>query len=289
MELEAKHCYSAQSKHGEGPVWYDGALWWVDIIGSKLNRYQIGAAESVTYSLEFRPGAAVPCSDGNWLIGDEQGLSLLDPKSGTARSILRFLDDERVRMNDGKCDADGRFWVGSIHEDLKVGQASLYRFDGHDRLSVQLEAVTISNGLDWSEDGTLFYYIDTPRSKIEIFDFDRRWGQLSNRRTLVDIPVSEGYPDGMCIDREGHLWVALWEGSAVQRYHGQTGEVLARVELPVTQPSSCCFGGENLDQLFITTSQQGFSETDLAKEPLAGDLFAVVAGVRGYDTRKFVI
>lgn len=282
MEITAKHFYSARAKHGEGPVWHEGALWWVDIDGATLNSIHLRRRQVYSYALPKRPGAAVPVEDGSWLIADEDGLSILKPQERVVEDVLQLTGMEGLRINDGKCDLAGNFWFGSMHEDGALAGASLYRYGGDGTLTLQLGGLTISNGMAWSGDGGRFYFIDTPTSKVEIFDIDESSSTISNRRTLVEVPVSQGYPDGMCIDREGHLWVALWGGWAVQRYHSETGEVLARVELPVAQPSSCCFGGDDLNQLFITTSTQGLDDCQLQEQPLAGDLFVAELGVCGY-------
>jgi sugar lactone lactonase YvrE len=188
-------------------------------------------------------------------------------------------------MNDGKCDAQGRFWAGSMSEDEVTGAATLYRLDPDLTLTPVLRDVTISNGLAWSADGRTFFYADTPTQRVDAFTVTDE-GTLTDRRTVVRLPDGAGLPDGMCIDTEGALWVALWGGHAVRRY-APTGELLAVVEVDAAQVSSCCFGGPALDTLFITTSQEGMDGAARAADPNAGRLFAAAVGVTGTPAARF--
>jgi sugar lactone lactonase YvrE len=182
-------------------------------------------------------------------------------------------------MNEGGCDPDGRFYCGSMAYDQRAGAASLYRLDRDRSVHVVLTGVTVSNGLDWSPDGSLAYYNDTATRQVTVFDYDTESG-LTGRRVFAHV---DGRPDGLTVDADGGVWVALSGGGAVHRYSpgGQLEDV---VEVPARKVTACTFGGARLDELFITTSREGLEP---GEDPLAGSLFRVVPGMRGVPTREF--
>jgi sugar lactone lactonase YvrE len=192
---------------------------------------------------------------------------------------------DSVRFNDGACDPQGRFWAGTMSLDGRTGSASLYRLDTDLRVTRVLDGVSVSNGIGWSPDGATMYYVDTATDRIDAFDFDGVVGTPGRRRTFVELP-GPGSPDGLCVDADGAVWVALWGGWSVERYLPD-GTRDAVVELPVAQVSSCAFGGPELEQLFITTAWDGLSAADREAQPLAGALFRVEPGVRGLPTTPF--
>ena len=192
-------------------------------------------------------------------------------------------------MNDGKCDRRGRFWCGTC---VSLGQplepvCSLYRIEppSHSVTRV-LDGVTISNGLGWSPDGSLLYYIDSPSQRVEVFDFDVESGEISGRRTLLRIDERDGLPDGLAVDAEGCIWVALYGGGAVRRYRPD-GRLDGTIELPVTWVTSCAFGGPDLDRLYITSAMHKLDEEGLRREYLAGDLLVVRPGARGLPMQRY--
>ncbi len=268
---------------GEGPVWHAGQLIWIDIEGRKVH---VGDA---TIELPERVGCAWPCADGRHLIcGLESGLAFLDLASGHLEAIA---DPEpempTTRFNDGKCDPLGRFWAGTMDMEEKQALGSLYMFDPLGRLTRQWQGVTVSNGLAWDPDGTTLYYIDSPTREVAAFDYDAGRGTLSNRRTAIPIPVGEGFPDGMTIDSEGMLWIALWGGWGVVRYDPKTGERLGKIDLPIEKVTSCCFGGDALDELYITSASIGLDPGSIEVQPLAGAVFKVRTGVAGLPAIPF--
>jgi sugar lactone lactonase YvrE len=197
---------------------------------------------------------------------------------GKATPLTEDLADaKKIRMNDGKCDPAGRFWAGTMAYDETPEAGSLYVFEDGTARTV-LEKATVSNGLGWSLDHGTMYYIDTPTGRVDAFDYDEDSGAVSGRRPFVT--VEGGSPDGMTVDDEGHLWVALWKGGAVHRYD-PSGKLVATVRLPVTNVTSCCFGDPGGATLFITTSRQGLSNKQLSAEPDAGKIFCVRPGVTG--------
>ncbi len=183
-------------------------------------------------------------------------------------------------MNDGACDPDGRFYCGSMAYDAAPGRGALYRLDPDGTVSVVLTGATISNGLAWSPDGTLAYYIDSPTHRVDVFDYDRERG-LRGRRPFVSIPASAGLPDGLAVDAAGGLWVAMHGGSAVLHFRPD-GTAGGRVDLPVRDVTACTFGGPSLDRLYITTSRYSGDPS-----PLAGALFAADVGVPGLPALPF--
>jgi sugar lactone lactonase YvrE len=210
------------------------------------------------------------------IVGIQHGFALIEP-DGTLLTLPEVFTDPGMRMNEGGCDPQGRFYCGSMAYDETPGAGTLYRLDVDGAVSVVLSDLTISNGIIWSLDGTQVYYIDTPTHRIDIFDFDAAQGALVDRRPVVHIDPAAGSPDGMTIDADGGLWVALWGGRAVHRY-SPDGVLDSVIEVPASQVTACAFGGPDLDRLYITTSRRDISAVD---EPQAGALFSLVPGVRG--------
>jgi sugar lactone lactonase YvrE len=185
-------------------------------------------------------------------------------------------------MNDGKCDPAGRFWAGTQSDVPDERRGHLYRLDPGGSVSRVLDGVGVSNGLDWSGDGELFYFIDTADAGIDVFAFDVKTGELGTRRRLTDVAPKDGAPDGMTLDEEGGLWVAMFGGSSVRRYTSE-GALDAVIELPVTLVTSCTFGGPDFADLYVTTAAHRLTQP----EPLAGALFRIQPGVRGVPCRRF--
>jgi sugar lactone lactonase YvrE len=214
------------------------------------------------------------------VIGVARGFALEDP-DGTVRALPELWSDSGVRMNDGGCDPDGRFYCGSMAYDQSPGAASLYRLAADGTAEVVLERVTVSNGLEWSPDGARAYYNDTATGTVSVFDYDRAGG-LTNRRTFAELPGG-GRPDGLTVDAEGGVWTAVANGGAVYRYSPE-GILDEKLPVPASKVTACTFGGERLDQLFITTSQENIDTRD---DPLAGSVFRAEVGVKGRPVRLF--
>lgn len=214
------------------------------------------------------------------------GIALLS-EDGELRLISDVEADRPThRFNDGKCDAAGRFWAGTMRFDDVRGSATLYRVDPDHSVTPMVTGVGLSNGLGWSVDGTVMYYIDTLERSIDAFDFAPDTGGLSNRRRLVSLAPDDGYPDGMTVDRDGFLWVALYQGGAIRRY-SPAGELARTIDLPVSQPTSCAFGGPDLMDLYITTATQDLSKAQLEAEPLAGGVLRCRPGAQGRPENAF--
>ncbi|MFC7530022.1 SMP-30/gluconolactonase/LRE family protein [Actinoplanes sp. GCM10030250] len=267
--------------HGEGPVWYPGwgGLRFVDMLaGDVLSLRMDGSLErrhvgSVAAAVRPRRG-------GGAVIGVARGFALEDP-DGTVTALPELWSDPGLRMNEGGCDPDGRFYCGSMAYDQAAGAASLYRIAPDGSVEVVLEQVTVSNGLEWSPDGSRAYYNDTATLSISVFDYDTAGG-LTNRRTFAELPDG-GRPDGLTVDAEGGVWTAVSNGGAVYRYSPE-GVLEEKLSVPARKVTACTFGGEHLDQLFITTSQENI---DTREDPLAGSLFTADVGVAGLPVRLF--
>jgi len=277
--LTAEPCSPVRVEHAEGPFWYDGRFGWVDIMAGRLWLAGFDGTdltEPRSHDVGRPLGAAVPRTAGGWVLAAGTGFASLD-EDGTVTPLTEDLaDPSGIRMNDGKCDPAGRFWAGTMPYDESRPVGSLYVFDGRPR--TVLDGVTISNGLGWSPDHRRMYYIDTPTGRVDVLDYDEDTGAVSGRRPFVE--VEGGHPDGMTVDDEGCLWVALWGGGAVHRYD-PAGRLARVVRLPVTNVSSCCFGGPGGSTLFVTTSRQGLSDARREAEPDAGRIFRVDPGVSG--------
>jgi sugar lactone lactonase YvrE len=267
--------------HGEGPVWSEswGGLRWVDMLAGDVLSLgpdgSVGRRHVATVAAALRPRRA-----GGAVLGVERGFALEDA-DGAITELGELWTDANVRMNEGGCDPDGRFYCGSMAYDRRPGAGKLYRLDPDLSVSVVHEGLTISNGLDWSPDGSRAYYVDTDTSRIDVLDYDRDTG-LSGRRPFAATPGLR--PDGLTVDAEGGVWVAFANGGMVRRY-GEDAAVEEVVELPVTKVTACAFGGAQLDELYITTSRE---RIDVDAEPLAGSLFrAADVGVAGRPVLDF--
>jgi sugar lactone lactonase YvrE len=260
---------------GEGPVWdaRTKTLLWVDILQGDIHEFNLATALHRTFNTGQMVGAVTICSNGNLLAALKGGLSIIDRQSN---EIKTFSHPESHlpanRFNDGKCDPAGRFWIGTMAIDELPAAGSLYMLDKVD-ISKKIDGVTISNGMAWSADHKTFYYIDTPTSSIVAYDFDKDNGHISNKRTVFIIDKKDGYPDGMTIDNKGMLWVAHWSGWQVSRWNPLTGKKIFSLPMPVANVTSCTFGGEGLDDLYITTARKDLSPDELERQPLAGNLF----------------
>jgi sugar lactone lactonase YvrE len=278
--VRAEQATDPLAYHGEGPVWSEswGGLRWVDMLAGDV-------LTLTTQGVERRhvgtvAAAVRPRRGGGAVIGVERGFALEDP-DGTVTPLPELWSSRAIRMNEGGCDPDGRFYCGSMAYDQAEGAASLYRLDPDGGVSVVLEGITVSNGLDWSPDGSRVYYNDTATHQVALFDYDPAGG-FTGRRTFVEV-ADKGRPDGLTVDAEGGVWVAIANGGVVQRYRpdGVLDEVVAVDARKVT---ACTFGGTGLAQLFITTSREGLAP---GEDPLAGSLFTLTPGVLGLPTREF--
>ena len=275
---------------GEGPVWdpQTGELVFVDIAGRAVLRHRPGEAHARAIPTPLDIGCVSMRRGGGLVAALADGFWVTEPGSETwTRLAAVEADLPDRRFNDGKCDPAGRLLAGSMAYDKRRGGGALYQLDPDGTVVQLLADVTISNGLTWSADGRTLYYIDTPTGRIEAFTYDPSTGAMSHRRTHVTWPDGEpGSLDGMTIDVEGGLWVAIWGGWKVVRF-GANGRVDAVIEVPAAHVTSCTFGGPDLDELYITSAWSEVPDADRASQPHAGSVFRVRPGVRGYAPVEF--
>ncbi len=278
---------------GEGPSWDEkrGVLYWVDIGGGIVYAHKPNDPEDEVVQRVKDVSSVVPRRSGGLAVTSQHGFYGLDIQSRKLSPLTRPVeaDVETNRFNDGKCDAAGRFWAGTMDKLQKTPSGALYVLENGRTPKKVLADVTISNGLGWSPDNATMYYIDSPTRKVSALDYDLKTGSVGNRRTIVDFSVSQqpGNPDGMSVDSEGMMWVAHWGGARLTRWNPSTGRLLETMAVPADQVASCCFGGKNLDDLYITTARKRLDAEALAAKPLSGALFVVKPGVRGLPTNKF--
>jgi sugar lactone lactonase YvrE len=275
----------ARAELAEGPCWLADRerLLWVDIMAGRVHLFDPATGDDRFVEVGQPVGAAVPAGDGRLAVAMRDGFALLDPDSGRLEPLADVERDfDGNRMNDGKCDRAGRFWAGTMALDARPGAGSLYRLGAGGQVERMVAGVGISNGLGWSLDDRLMYYIDTPERRMDVFDYESATGAIANRRPFAAID-RPGSPDGMAVDADGGLWVAIWGGGRIE-HRLPDGTLAGSVVLPVSQVSSCCFGGPRLQDLYVTTAWQSLSPERRAAEPLAGGLFRCRPGVAGLPT-----
>ena len=276
---------------GEGPVW-DGtrkSVYWLDILKGEIHEYATEKRVRRTIPVSQMVGSIAICKDGSLIAALKNGFAFVDPDTGQVQMIG---DPEshlvNNRFNDGKCDPAGRFWAGTMSLSEEQHAGAVYVVDKNQAITQKINDVTISNGMAWSLDNKKFYYIDTPTFEVAAYDYETGTGNISNREVVIKISKEDGYPDGMTIDSEGMLWIAHWDGWQVTRWNPATGEKLMCIKLPVGRVTSCCFGGDNLQDLYITSAQVGLSADELKLQPLAGSLFVIRdIGFTGIESFNF--
>lgn len=289
-DLAVELVLDAHARVGEGPVWDDasGTLVWVDIMSNAVHRYDPAKERDHVMDVGQPVGAAGLRRGGTGLVlALRDGFGFLDESSVQVELVAAVEANVPTnRMNDGKCDAGGRFWAGTMAFEVTAGAGALYRLDADLQVSRVVSGVTLSNGLDWSPDGRQMYYIDSTTQGVDVFDFEPADGSLGARRRLITFPPAEGLPDGMTVDAEGGLWIALHGSGTIRRYTSD-GLVDRVVRIPATMVTSCAFGGADLTDLYITTMSLGLSAEGRRAQPLAGGLFRCRPGVRGLPAHRF--
>lgn len=280
--LEISPIGTIHSQWGEGPVWWQGALYFVDIEGHQVHRFDPATGDERSWDVGQRVGTVVPRESGGLVIAGDHGMFFLDEDTGHLTAIADPEPDQPDnRFNDGKCSPDGRFFAGTISLVKKLGDARLYRLDPDLSLHEAFGPVTNSNGIAWSADGKTVFYIDTPRKEVLAFDYHD--GQLRNLRGVISTAQMEASPDGMTMDEQGNLWIAFCHGACVICFDPRTGAELRRVNLPCLETTACAFGGPDLADLYVTT---GVHKSVV--EEHAGRLFVIRGlGVRGLPAHAF--
>jgi len=276
---------------GEGPCWddIDQILYWIDIIKKDIHSFDFKKNKTKTTNLGKYIGSIGLRRNGGIVATLQDGFYFIDGKTGEAELIKKVRGNADLkRFNDGKIDALGNFWAGTVSYDEKQPIGVLYCLKPDSKLLKFFNGITISNGIVWSLDNKKMYYIDTPTMKVDVFDFDIESSNLRNRRTAFEIPKDIGYPDGMTIDMEGKLWIAHWGGYKVCRWDPITKKIIEKIKIPVERVSACTFGGKDLSELFITTARIGFTE-DLSKntERDSGYIYRVQTKTQGLGSFRF--
>jgi sugar lactone lactonase YvrE len=278
QRLQADLLLDAETDLGESPFW-DAAtqhVTWVDITTGSIHRCSTSGGAAPVQVVGGQLSAIAPRAAGGLIAALDDGIALLDA-DGSVHRVATFTGVSPWRMNDGKCDPHGGFWAGSVQLSRVWKTSSLWRIDPDWGVTRMLEGVSVSNGLDWSPDGKTLYYNDTRTCGVDAFNFDPYSGEISDRRRVLSVPPESGLVDGLTVDSEGGIWVALHRGGEIRRIDDR-GEVRTVVEVPVPDVTSCCFGGPNLDQLFVTTAISHKSERP---QPHEGGLFVCQVPVTG--------
>ena len=272
---------------GEGPVWCprERALYWVDIRGQWLRRWVERGEQVTSWPMPEQIGSLAIAQDGGILVALRSGMAIFEPMTGGFQKLVDFPGHGRtLRSNDGKCDRQGRFWVGTMQTETITATGKLYRID-HGTIATMIDGVKIPNALCWSPDGATMYWADSLDRTIWAFPYSPETGAIGQRRVFTTTDASE-VPDGATVDADGYLWSARYGGSRVVR-HAPDGAVDRVITLPASQITSCAFGGTNLSTLFITSATQNMSADQRAAEPEAGHLFAVDVGVKGLREPRY--
>jgi len=276
--LRVEVALKAEADLGEGPLWdpASGSLLWVDINAGLVHRFDPLTGADHATGVGQSVGAVAPTlRPDTVVVAVRDGYGSLDLATARFRLIAPVeADVPENRMNDGKCDSHGRFWAGTQSLDHALSRAGLYRLELDGSVTPVLTDVSISNGIGWSPDDRTMYYVDTMTGGLDRLEFEPSTGSVRDRRRLVDIPPPEGLPDGLAVDVEGCIWLALWGGGVIKRFD-PTGRLLSSIPMPVRYPTSCAFGGQRLDTLFITSAKRQMGEV------LGGSLFAITPGVTG--------
>jgi len=269
--VNAELFYSIDCDLAEGPVWHDGRLWWVDIEeGWLLN------SDGRVFKAPFPIGTALPCTSGRWLLAEDEGFSFWDLKGDPLRVWTRLDGCPEYRFNDAKVAPDGSVWAGTLKRGTLTGDCFFFRLTPDMEAHAEISGIGLCNGLDWF--GDRFYFTDTGAQTIYV---------CSLNQTRVFAKIEQGYPDGMTVDAKGHVWTAIWGEGKVLCLDAESAEVIATVEVPVPHVSSCCFGGDDLGTLYITTARQGLSDEQLEQFPQSGSIFCCRPDVKGFKTRLF--
>lgn len=289
-EIAATRIGGVSCEHGEGPVWdvRAGVLRLVDMVRGEVvsvdpTRPDTDPAHVQRVRVAPFVAALRPRSGGGWIVATERGFARTEEGSWHLAPVAEAFADPAIRMNDGGCDAAGGFLCGSMAYDHTPGAGTLFRLDPDGTVSTVLRDVTISNGFCLDPAGRLAYYVDTPTGRIDVFDVAPDGATLSSRRPFVTMETGAGWPDGLTVDADGGVWVALYGGSAVRGYRPD-GTLATVVPIPTPHVTACAFGGADLDDLYITTTQEGL---DPAQDPIAGALFRATPGVVGMAPRPY--
>ena len=284
--------YNVQNFLGEGPIWHENrqSLFWVDIENMQLFELDLSSNQVKNWQFEHRLGAALIDKNNQLILAFQGYLARFNFENEQIEKLCE-IEGEIInnRPNDGKIGPDGYLWQGTMEVNCEDYKGSLYRIDNHFNIQKKLNNLSVSNGMAWSLNNEYFYHIDSPTQQIKKYKFNAKTGEITFEKIAITIPAEIGQPDGMSIDNEGMLWIAIWGGFCVKRYNPENGNLLETIKLPAPHITSCAFGGKNMDTLFITSAREGMSADELIKYPESGNLFVQKVNVKGQNSFKFGI
>ncbi|MGN6300127.1 MAG: SMP-30/gluconolactonase/LRE family protein [Angustibacter sp.] len=287
-DARATEFVAAADELGEGPTWFadEAVLRWVDILRGRLHAVRLDGSDHQVRQFDHPVSAVVPRRGGGLAVAGDSGVLLLGPGGELEAMCPVEPRTSGNRLGDVGVDPAGRLWLGTLDREMLVGRGALYRLDPDRRLTQVLSGTSVANGIGWSPEGDRMYFIDSATWRVDVLDYDVRDGSATDRRPWVSIDHADGSPDGLAVDADGGVWVALWAGGQVRRYTAQ-GRLDAVLPVPVRQVTSCCFAGPELDVLAITSARVEMDQRSLQLEPSAGSVFLADPGVRGLPQMAF--
>ena len=281
---------TSKSYLGESPYWHDKSksFFWVDIIRGILYRYNFITKKIKKWKFNHNLSLIIESENEKLILALDLKIASFDLTLEKIEWLTELNGNEFVhRFNDGKCDVNGNLWIGSLNNKFEPLTGSLYSLGNGLEFKERIKNLTVSNGIAWTKDNRLMYFIDSPSQEVKVYDFDTSKNEINFNRVVIKVPKEFGSPDGMSIDRNGNLWIAHYGGYGVFCWNPNRGEIVDKVELPVPNVTSCCFGGEDLDYLLITTAQENLTKNDIKKYPLSGETFLVKTNTQGLLPYKF--
>jgi len=283
--MEAINLHQSQCILGESPYWHAArkSFFWVDIEKGELYEFQVTFKKTTKRKFNQRLSLVIEGQGEYLILALDRKIARYDLETEKLSWLTEVEEDQSLhRFNDGACDADGRLWIGTMSTKFTPESGALYKITAELNPEKMLNKITISNGMAWTSNNETFYYIDSPTQEVRAYQFDLGTGEINFDRTVIRVPKEWGTPDGMSMDQEGKLWVAHYGGFGVYCWDPENGELLKKIVLPAPNVTSCVFGGENLDHLFITTAKENLTEAQLQAYPQSGDVFLVKTNTQGF-------
>lgn len=273
---------------GESPLWSvdEGVLYWLDCLQPAIYRFNPLSGDNSSIVLDQIVTSIALCSTDCLLVTTEQGYAFANFKTGKLDLIADPYAKQAVIFNDGKCDRKGRFWSGTAAKDWQSPIGILFQLNADLSFKPMAEGFILSNGIGFSPDNKYLYFADSMAHTIYRFDFDLQRGTITNKKSFISIPSTDGLPDGLTVDADGFLWVAMWDGSCINRYNPQ-GEKVSSIQLPIPRPTSVAFGDHDLSTLYVTSARMGLSDEQLQQSPASGNLFAIKTPYQGLPEPHF--